>query len=392
MKAYPRFAAAFCAFVPSLALAVYAPIPEPEQGKALAFRVSGSVSYDSNIFGAPTNEIDSLVYSVRPSVSYNNSLSDQTFLSLGYELSLDHMPDRPAKQNLTSHNLSARLAYQFSEDSNLDLSDNYEIAKNPQSLLAGVPLNTDQSYERNEFNARFATSAGPKLGLTLKYRNADTAYDTATLAAQLDRMEQLFGLEGSFAYLPETKLIGEYRYQDIAYDTAGAFKDKRSHFFLGGVDYTAAKKLVLSARAGAEDRSRDGERDTTVPYAEISARYAYAEGSFLSGGYAYTLEEPSDVTRFTDTEVNRFFANVQHRLSALITASGSLTYEPSVLQGRRGVSDVDESVVRLGLGVTWALRPNVSVSATYDVDEVYSDDANRDQSRQRVGVSARLVF
>jgi hypothetical protein len=375
-----------------MALAVYAPIPEPEQGRALAFRLSGSVSHDSNLFGAPTNAIESFVFSVRPSLAYNNSLSDQTFLSLGYELSLEHMPDRPTKQDLASHTLRGRLAHQFSTASSIDLSDDYEVAENPQSLLAGVPLNTDQSYRRNELNARYVTTAGRKLGLVLKYRNADTAYDNANLAAQLDRLEQLLGVEGSLAFLPETKLIGEYRFQTIAYDTTGALKDKRSHFALGGVDYAAGEKWVLSVRGGAEDRVRDGEQDTTAPYAELSARYAYAKDSFLAGGYAHALEEPSDVMRFTDTRVNRFFANVQHRISALIAVSSSVTYEPSVLQGRRGVADVDERVLRIGLGVTWALRPSASLALTYDVDQIDSDDAARDQSRQRTGLSMRVVF
>jgi len=391
MKSLPRLAL-LSACAPLAALAVYAPIPESDQGKALVYRLGASVSYDSNIFGAATNEVDSLVYNLSPSVSFNNSVTDQTFVSAGYELSYDYIPDRPAKKSLTSHSLNARVAHKFSEASSIDVSDNYMISKNPQSLLAGIPLNTDQSYKRNEFNGRYSTAAGQKLGVAVKYRNADVAYDTASLAAQLDRMEQIVGLEGSFAYLPETKLVGEYRYQDIAYDTAGTLKDKTSNFFLGGVDYAAGKKLLLTGRAGFEQRNRESQPDTTAPYAELSARYAYGESSFLSGGYTYTLEEPSDVIRFNDTKVNRFFVNLQHQLSALVTGSGSLTYEPSTLVGRRGVASVDEETVRFGLGLTWAPRPNLSVSGTYDLDRVDSDDPGREQNRTRFGVSARVNF
>lgn len=391
MKKLTLLALPFAALT-TAALAVYAPIPEQEQGKALSFRLGASVSHDSNIFGASTNEIDSMVYNVSPAILFNSSLSDQTFVSASYELSLDHMVDRPGSQNLTSHSFNGRVAHSFSPSTNVDLTEAYLIAKNPQSLLAGVPLNTDQSFKRNEFDGRFTTSAGQKTGVVVKYRNVLFNYDNANLAASLDRMEQLAGVELSYALLPETKLVGEYRYQNINYDQNGGSKDKQSHFLLGGADYTAKENLTLSGRAGFESRSRDAERDTTAPYLELSTRYAYADGSFLAGGYTYTLEESSDVARFTDTKVNRFFVNVQHRLSGAFTASGSLTYEPSQLQGRRNVADLDETTTRFGLGLSWVPGKNWTVTGTYDVDNVSSDDANRDQQRNRLGVSARVLF
>ena len=377
---------------PAAALAVYAPIPEQDQGKALLVRLGASVYHDSNIFGSATGEVDSMVYSVAPGISYNGSLSDQTFLSAGYDLAYDHVADRPGKQNLTSHTLSVRLAHAFSDATSIDVSDRYQISKNPQSLLAGVPLNTDQSFKMNEFNARFATAANAKTGLVFKVRHAAMAYDVAALATQLDRDEALAGVEASFALLPETKLVGEYRYLDVAYDRGGALKDKRSHFVLAGVDHNPGQQLTLSARGGLEDRTREGAGDTTSPYVELSARYAYAEASFLSGGYSYTIEEPSDVVRFTDSKVSRLFVNLQHRLSGLVTASGSLTFEPAQLQGRAGVADVDERTTRLGLALSWTPSPNWRVSATLDFDRVASDDANRDQSRDRMGVNAQFSF
>lgn len=385
---------ALAALCPALALAVYAPIPEQDQGKALSFRLGASVYQDSNIFGAATGEIDSLVYSFAPSISYNGSLDDQTFLSLGYDLSLDHIVDRPGKKNLTSHTLNARIAHAFSDSANIDVSDSYMISKNPQSLLAGLPLNTDQSFKMNQFNARYVTALTPKTNLVLKYRNIDFAYDLDSLAAQLDRMDHLAGIEVAFVLLPETKLVGEYRFQDVAYDQNAGAKDKRSHFFLGGVDYSVGQNLTFAARGGFEDRAREGASDTTAPYAELSTRYSYSENSFVAAGYIYTLEESSDVVRFTDTQVNRFFVNVQHRLSALITASGSLNWEPSQLQGRGGVAtaDVSETTTRVGLALSWLPTKNWMVSATFDADKVDSDDPNRDQDRTRFGVSARFSF
>lgn len=373
-------------------LAVYAPIPEQEQGKALSFRLGASVAHDSNIFGSATGEISSMVYSVSPGLSFNSSVTDQTFVSFTYDLSVDHIEDRPDKKDLSSHTLSGRLAHQFSQSSNLDLSDSFVVARNPQSLLNGVALNADQSLQSNEFDARATTALAQKTGLVLKYRHLFYAYDNSTLAAALDRTEQLAGLEANYALLPRAKLAGEYRYQDIAYDTSGATKDKRSHFFLGGVDYHPGETLLTTLRLGAEARSRESERHSTAPFAELSVRHTYQPGSFLAGGCAYTYEESSDVARFTDSKVNRFFVNLQHRLTALLTVSSSLTYEPSQLQGRRGQVNLDETTTRLGLGLTWLPTKNWSITATGDLDKVASDDSTRDQARTRYGVSARCTF
>jgi len=86
-------------------------------------------------------------------------------------------------------------------------------------------------------------------------------------------------------------------------------------------------------------------------------------------------------------------SNVQHRISGSLTASGSITYESSILQGRPGVHvDADETTTRFGLGLSWLPTPNWTVSATYDYDRVNSEDANRDQSRDRLGVSGRYSF
>lgn len=392
MKTFHRLSL-LAGFLPSLALAVYAPIPDQEQGKALTIRLGASVSHDSNIFGGATGEIDSMIYNFTGAIEYNGSVTDQTFLSASYQLSNDHVVDRPGKKNLTNHDLSLRVAHSFAKDTNIDVTATYNIAKNPQSLLAGVPLNADQSFKRAQLDGRYTTALNAKTGLVAKYRFADTSYDTASLATDLDRTENLLGLEASFQYLPETKLVGEYRYQDIAYATAGSAKDKTSNFLMGGFDYNPGKKLTLSGRAGLESRRRATNVNATAPYLEVSTRYAYTEESFLAAGFMHTMEEPSDVARFTDTDVNRLFVNLQHQLSAAFTFSGSLTYEPSTLQGRRGVQvDVDETTARFGVALSWRPTKNWTVSGTFDYDDVSSDDPNRGQNRNRLGATARYTF
>jgi len=281
-------------------------------------------------------------------------------------LSNDDMVDRPGKKNLTSHNLTARLAHSFSPVSNIDISGLPGDFQEPAVAPAGHqhPAEHRPVVEK----ARSLTRVTPpppdkKTSLIVKYRFINYSYDNAILGAELDRAENLAGLELSYAYLPETKLVGEFRYQTVDYDILGTLKNKKSSYLMGGVDYNPGKQTLVSARAGFEDRNRSSAPDTTAPYIELSARYTYAEGSFLATGYTYTLEESSDLINFTDTKVNRFFVNVQHRLTGALSASCSLTYEPSQLQGRGTHVDVDEKTTRLGLGLFWLPSKNWTLSA-----------------------------
>ena len=374
------------------ARAVYAPLPDQSRENAWTVTLRAGVMHDNNIFGAHEGEISSLVYQASPRIGYVGSLTPQTFAAFDYTLTVDHFVDRPGDKTLDSHDLYGRLAHAFSPTTNIDVSDTFQIARNPESLLAGLPVNTNQSYQRNQFDARFLTALAPKLGATLKFRSVNFDYDNALLGTQLDRTENLFGVSGNYAWLPELKAVAEYRHEIISYRQGGSTKDKVSDFLIGGFDYAIAKKVSIAGRVGGEWRSRSAEQSTSSPYAELSGRFDYAPRSFLTGGYVHTLEESSNVALYNDTRVNRFFVNVQHAVSATIVASASVTYEPSQLQGRRGVRDVDETTTRAGAALTWLPNPRWSFSASVDHDNIDSEDPVRGQTRDRYGISAGYTF
>ncbi len=374
------------------ARAVYAPIPEQEQGKDLTFAFALNVSHDSNIFGSATGAIGSMIYEFSPKVSYNASITEQTFVSLGYQLILDQFDNRPGDKLLDSHMASARVAHAFSSSSTLDVIDMFQAARNPESLLNGLPLNADQSFKRNELDGNYTTSLTPKIGATLKARIVYYNYRNPLLGSSLNRFENLFGLSGDYAVLPEVKAVAEYRHQDVDYDTSPDTKNKHSDFLMAGADYAVAKKLTTSGRIGVEYRQRKGASNTTAPYAEFSGKYDYADGSFLTGGYTYTLEEASDTAQFTDNKVNRFFVNLQHTITPLLVASASLTFESAILQARSISTNVSEDTTRLGVALSYLPTKHWTIAVSYDGDHVTSDEAARKLDRRRVGLSAAYAF
>jgi predicted porin len=371
---------------------VYAPIPEQQQGKDLSFSLESGISYNSNIFGAATDPIGSLVFEVAPDLSFNSSLSEQTFFSAGFRPTLDYFDNRPGEKLLYSQAVDARLAHSFSPTSVLDLSDAYSYDQNPEAILNGAPVNTDQTLQSDEFNARYTFAPTEQLGIVLKARSVYYDYIDHVLGDELNRFENLYGLEFDYALLPGLKAAGEYRHQDIDYSTDPSSNNKHSDFLMAGFDYKVAPKLTASARLGVEYRHRDGLSDETSPYAEFSAKYDYARGSFVSVGYSYSLEETSNPLLFSDEKTNRMFVNVQHAFSALIVGSASLDYEPAILVGRPGQADVPEDTTHAGVALTYLPTKNWTVTASYDYDFVDSGISDRGLDRSRVGVSATVVF
>jgi hypothetical protein len=374
------------------AWAVYAPVPDQDQGKPLTFTAKTALSYDSNIFGGATGEIGSSILQFAPKVAYNASITDTTFMSLSYELTLDQYDKRPGEKLLDSHSLMARIARAFSPTTTIDIVEMFQAMSSPESLLNGLPLNADQSSKRNEIDGTFATSINAKLGVTAKIRTVYSKYRNAVLGRSLDHFENLYGVAASYAVRADLKAAGEFRHQDVYYDKLGETKNKNSDYLMGGLDYELAKQLTVSGRAGLEWRHRAAERSASLPYLEVTAKYDYTEDSFLTGGYMLTVEETSDLARFTDSRVNRFFISAQHHITALIVASGSFTYEPSVLRGRRGHANIDEDTTRAGIALSYLPTKNWTTSASYDYDDVQSGDAARTTKRTRFGLNASYTF
>jgi Putative beta-barrel porin 2 len=378
----------FCAIL----RAVYAPIPVQQQGQDVTISLETGITYNTNIFGAATDPVSSLVYEVSPDITFNSSLSNQSFLTASFHPTLDYFDNRPGEKTIYSQAIDAKLAHAFSKTSVFDVSDAFSSDHNPEALLNGVPVNSDQSLDSNEFDTRYTFSPVEKLGMAVKARSVYYDYTDQVLGDELNRFENLYGLEFDYALLPELKAAGEYRHQDIDYTTDPQDNNKHSDFLMAGFDYAAGPQMTASLRLGAEYRRRAGLSDETSPYVEFSSKYDYAKGSFVSVGYVYTFEETSDPIHFSDEKTNRLFVNIQHAFSALIVGSASVDYEPAKLVGRPGQTDIEEDTTHAGVALSYLPTKNWTVSASYDYDFVDSQLSYRGMNRSRYGLSATVVF
>ncbi len=378
----------FCA----IARAVYAPIPEEEKGKGVTISLESGITYDSNIFGAASDAISSMVFEVSPKIAFNSSLDEQTFFSASFQPRLDYFDDRPGTKTLYSQDIDARLAHSFSKTSVLNLDDQYSYDQDPEALLSGVPVNTNQTLESNQFDGKYTFSPAERLEVALKTRIMYYDYIDAVIGDELNRFENLYGVESDYTLLPELKLAGEYRHEDVDYRNDPADNDKHSDFLMAGFDYKLGPQLTASVRVGGEYTRRDSLSSETTPYVEVAAKYDYAKDSFISAGYTYDLEETSDPLLFSDERTNTMFVNIEHAFTALIVGSASLEYVPATLIGRPGQMNIQEDTTHAGLALTYLPTKNWTVSAFYDYDFVDSGLSYRGMNRSQLGVRAVVTF
>lgn len=375
-------------------LAVYAPIPSQEQGEALSGSIASGVYYDSNIFGSQDGRISSVVGQIAPHVDYNHSLSDQTFFSANYDLQVLIFENRPGSDDVLANNfLNARIDHTFSPTLFASISDNFSYTMNPESaVIAGQPLQTDQSYFYNQVEAEALWNITEKWSLEGVFRNQFWFYDDNQLADELDRVQWATGAEVGYLFLPELTIVGEYRFEYDDYTDNSPPKSSFSNYFLAGADYNMTERFLVQARVGAEYRIRESNPDRTSPYGELTLLYLLTERSYVSGGLVYGIFETSDTSSFLDQENLDLNLNFEYFVFPKIALSGSLTYQYAQMNGRGFTPDANEYTYRAGVGVSYLITDNWAAWIDYDYDLVDSQVPGRNQVRNRVGGYVRYTF
>jgi hypothetical protein len=376
---------------PVALIGVYAPVPQPEQGSAVTVSLIGGVHYDTNVLGSPTDEIESAVYLLNPRIMVGQGTDSQTSFTGYYDLKAFFYSDRPTQDSLYNHEVNGTLNHQFSEAARLLVSDTYYVIDDPESIDAGI-LQTDQSLDRNRFNARLRFDASEQVNVVLKYRNNNLGYDNSDLAVLLDRNESRAGFELGYQMQPNARLVFEYRYQQIQYDVSATLKDSESSFFLGGFDWDPSPKTKISTRFGLEDRDRSVSTDDSSANATVMVLHKYDNRSFFSLGVSYDIQETTNPVNYSDEEVLAFFANIQHALSGSVYLGASVYYDDVELRPQAATTKINYNALRIGFNLTYEPRPSWSVIFSLDYDDVSSSDIFRVQDRLRIGVSARYSF
>lgn len=242
----------------------------------------------------------------------------------------------------------------------------------------------------------------------------------ASLAGLLNRVEQNIGLDFSLTFSPETVLSFGYTYSWVnyignepiavfnyaanplvsqSYVFGSSSRDGDSHGVHVSLMHQLTGNLSLDATIGASysDNSNDPFSHSQVfsPTANISMSYTYLPGSYVQFGVtqahnATDVVQPGadgSLTQYQDTTA--VYADINHKITEKLMATLIGQYSFSRFQGGAN-NDNGDSLVNVGLNLTYQISRHFSADAGYNFDDLLSSLTARGFIRNRVymGLSA----
>jgi hypothetical protein len=433
---------------------VHAASPSPLDSEApkpwtLSVKLRGF--YDDNYQSLPSGPLPagehrgSWGFDVSPGVAIELPL-DQTMIKASYVYGFkyyEHKPIGNTENYDQDHTFNVSLDHTFNERYSISVRDSFVIGQEPDVLRAGNTYDTFQRIPgnniRNAGGLDFTAQLTKQLGLAAGYANSyyDYASHGATLNNQvgpggvtvttvtpsdsgtLDRMEQVFHLDGRWQFRPTTIGIIGYQFSETGYTgdeyiggtltnapgapTSGELlrsnvRNNRSHYGYLGVDQTFTARLSASARAGARynDYYNDPfSQSEPSPYFQASVKYAYMVGCTAEVGATYD-RSATDLFSYTpgegfttDSQTLAAWLAVHHRITPRLTGTLTFQFQNSDYNGGVYNNEVDNYYL-VGLNLEYRFNPHFSTELGYSYDLLGSNIPNRGFDRNRVyaGITA----
>ena len=394
--------------------------------------------YDSNYATAPSAYKDgSFGYSISPSFGINVPL-DQTSLQLSYTYGYKYFEGRPNGKADQSHQISANMLHNFTENTRLSVSESFVVAQEPSIIDNNGPitlaLRTLGDNMRNTAKISLSHDFTEQVGVEVGYSNTFYDYDEEnspiaggginfSRSAILDRMQHLITADLRWYLAPDAIGILGYQYgmvdftgdQIIGYQGVTPMmsnaRDRDSHYAYVGFDKFFNNQLSLSPRAGFQhvDYVNSQSGSELSPYVDARVAYNYAEGSVASLGVRHQ-RITTDLDAL-DQEASTLYGNLTHRISSVLAATLFGQYQYSSLNGRMMNTFVpngtvaqqrawatSEQIYSVGANLTYRLNQYFSTELGYSFDYLNSgvtnaagDDA-RSFKRHQVYIGVRATY
>lgn len=402
--------------------AQYAPgLTRTEASKPWSISASLRGFYDDNYLALPKSAADeSFGFEVRPRVALNLS-REQTFIGASYTYDLKWYEARDEDPIDQSHEVDLNLDHRFSERAKITLADSFVYAQEPEIAdgigSAVTTFRTGADVIRNRASIDGIVQLTELLGLGLGYQNGwydyqDDELDGAELVGSrsdlLDRLEHLFRIDARWQARQD--LVGLVGYQFGITDYTGdepifinpltgfpisgitsEIRNNDSHYFYVGADYTLSEQLSFQGRAGGRyTRYTEVDENDLSPYVEISGKYSYLPGSYLTVGFRHD-RNPTDVAVALDQESSVIFGSVSHRITPLLTGNLLAQYQHSVY-GQGAVEDEVDNFFIAGVNLQYQITQNLAAEAGYNYDRLDSDLGFRSFTRNRLYLGVRAAY
>lgn len=375
---------------------------DAKESSPLKWMVGGSVIYDDNVSPGVGDKEESFAINPYVGVSFVN-VSPQTTIDVYARLGLIYYFDSPEYVDDVNSASTAGLNIDHAFNERLRLNSrnylSYETQPNYSQGVASAQQLGEYFFWQtdNALGYRWTERLGTYTGFRLSGLNYSDVSDS-------DRFTWELYNQFRYQLSPQAVLTFDYRYAET--NGEGYATDSADHYVLGGIEYRFSPTTVGVAKAGAQFHSVDVGEDSTSPYVELALNSQINEQfsvqSFLRYGienYDTVISHPDGgVAVFDDRQTLRIGVSGSYAISQMLSVFGGVDYIPSWFEDGRlvdtsvDVSNVDESLVNLYVGLSVKFNDCLTGSVTYNFTDSDSDSFDRDYDRNRVSVGINYEF
>jgi len=352
---------------------------------AIPIRMTAGVDmgYDDNATLTPSGK-GSFFLGENVVLTYNRPAQATQFYLLGigrfdqyFNVSRNDV-DGNVTMSLT-HNFSTRLSFYTSVFAAYQSQPNFRSNVGPENVIS------DHFYTTDIFSLTYHWST--RFSMITSYTFYRVIYPQASIGNSQDQINNTFSEEFQFSLTGRTKLIGEYRFETITYDTAPL--DSTSHFILAGINHNLTEHLIVHARAGESFRSQENEGSTASPYFESAVDYVSSNHS-LSWTSSYGFENPT-AAGVTSTKTWRTGLTLTYDLTSRITSTTGVYYHHDENTGGTGSTGTQDSF-DLTLGLRYTINKHFTLNLDYSHTTLGSLGSIPGYSRNRCSGGVTYTF
>src|SRR6266496_70210 len=252
-----------------------------------------------------------------------------------------------------THNFSTRLSFYASVFAAYQTEPNFRSNVGPENVVA------DHFYTSDIFSLTYHWST--RFSMITSYKFNLVKYAQASIGNSQDRVDSTLGEEFQFSLTRRTKLVGEYRFETINYDTAPT--DSTSHFILAGINHNLTEHLIVHVRAGESFRSLENDGTTASPYLESVVDYVSSNHA-LSWTSSYGFESPT-AAGVTTTKTRRTGLKLTYWLTSRLNSTAGVYYHHDENTGGTSSTGTQDSF-DLTLGLLYTINKHFSLGLNYN--------------------------
>jgi hypothetical protein len=335
-------------------------------------QVSESLGYNSNVLGSSQPK-GSLDVDTQGQVAVNSNWGRN---SLGGLVSVENLTyPAQSSQNQTNWTASAGGTYEIGRDVLAMAYTHISTHQTPTDIASfgfAKPLPFTIDNVHLTYTAPFGrTTLMPYFDFYhLSYSNGTVVGGGSVSQSYRDSNSYQGGVEGKYELWAGQNAILELQAAGINYPNTGlnqALPNSTSVAVLAGLESTAGGVWQYRALVGYEQRNYATLPNSAVqfknrssPIAEASVIWLPTELTTVTGRFLYTIEDPIEESTQGYTYTNAYVL-VDQELLRNVRLRGYVG-----LQHASYVAPYNQTIYQAGMGVTWLLNRNISLSLTYD--------------------------